>query len=123
MLEVQWEFRGLEEERVVQAAVDKVVRRLQRALASMVCPTHGRSPILRVRGTTLSTLDIDLETCCKALREETSARIHDIRKRGTTRALVKPEVLPPYESNRLRQDLARNSADPATITPSNQPAP
>jgi hypothetical protein len=88
MLEVKWEFQGIEEERVVQAAVEKVVRRLQRALGSIVCPTHGRSPLLRVRGTMLSTLDIGFETCCQALMDETTARIHDIRKRGKTRALA-----------------------------------
>lgn len=81
MIEVKWEFKGLDQDRTVQAAVEKVVRRLQRELGAIVCPIHERSPILRVSGSTLSTLDIGFETCCQSLMDETTARIHHIRKR------------------------------------------
>ena len=91
MLEVKWEFQGLDEGRTVQSAVEKIVRRLQRGLGAIVCPVHGRSPLLRVGGRSLSSLDIGFETCCQSLMDEATARIHDIRKRGNTRALAPTE--------------------------------
>lgn len=92
MLEVKWEFRGIDQGRTVQAAVEKIVRRLQRGLGAIVCPIHRRSPLLTVGGSTLASLEIGLETCCQPLMDETSVRIHDIRKRGKTRALARTEV-------------------------------
>ena len=92
MLEVKWEFQGLDQGRAVQMAVEKVVRRLQRGLGAMVCPVHRRSPLLRVGGSSLASLDIGLETCCQSLMDETTVRIRDIRKRGKTRALAPAEV-------------------------------
>lgn len=81
MIEVKWEFEGDDQGRVAQTAVDKVVRRLQRALSAVVCPVHRRSPALRVRGHMFSPPDIGFDTCCQALMDETIARIHDIRQR------------------------------------------
>jgi hypothetical protein len=95
MLEVKWEFQGLDQGRAVQMAVEKIVRRLQRGLGAIVCPVHQRSPLLRVGGSTLSSLEIGFETCCQSLMDETTARIHDIRKRGKTRALAPTEVRRP----------------------------
>jgi hypothetical protein len=92
MLEVKWEFQGVDQGRAVQLAVEKIVRRLQRGLGAMVCPVHRRSPLLRVGGSSLASLDIGFETCCQSLMDETSSRIHDIRKRGKTRALARAEV-------------------------------
>jgi hypothetical protein len=92
MLEVKWEFRGIDQGRAVQMAVEKIVRRLQRGLSGLVCPVHGRSPLLRLGGSSLANLDIGFETCCQSLMDETSVRIHDIRKRGRTRALARAEV-------------------------------
>jgi hypothetical protein len=92
MLEVRWEFQGIDKGRTVQMAVEKIVRRLQRGLGAIVCPVHRRSPLLRVGGSTLASLEIGFETCCQLLMDETSARIHDIRKRGKTRALARTEV-------------------------------
>jgi hypothetical protein len=92
MLEVKWEFQGIDQGRAVQMAVEKIVRRLQRGLGAIVCPVHRRSPLLRVGGSTLASLEIGFETCCQSLMDETSVRIHDIRKRGKTRALARAEV-------------------------------
>jgi hypothetical protein len=92
MLEVKWEFQGIDQGRAVQMAVEKIVRRLQRGLGAIVCPVHHRSPLLRVGGSTLASLEIGFETCCQSLMDETSVRIHDIRKRGKTRALARAEV-------------------------------
>ena len=92
MLEVKWEFQGIDQGRTVQSAVGKIVRRLQRGLGAIVCPVHGRSPVLSVGGSTLSSLDTGFETCCQSLMDETTARIHDIRKRGKTRALARTEM-------------------------------
>jgi hypothetical protein len=92
MLEVKWEFQGSDQGRTVQTAVEKIVRRLQCGLRAIVCPIHRRSPLLRVGGSTLSSLDIGFETCCQTLMDETTARIQDIRKRGRTRALARPEM-------------------------------
>ena len=80
MIEVKWEFEGDDQGRVAQTAVAKVVRRLQRALGTIVCPVHRRSPALIVRGHMFSTPDIGFDTCCQALMDETTARIHDIRQ-------------------------------------------
>jgi hypothetical protein len=92
MLEVKWEFQGIDQGRTVQAAVEKIVRRLQRALGAIVCPIHRRSPLLRVGGSSLASLEIGFETCCQPLMDETSVRIRDIRKRGKTHALARTEV-------------------------------
>jgi hypothetical protein len=92
MLEVKWEFQGIDQGRAVQVAVEKIVRRLQRGLGAIVCPVHHRSPLLRVGGSTLSTLDIGFETCCQSLMDETTARIHDIRRRGKAGALAPTKV-------------------------------
>ena len=81
MIEVKWDFQGDDQGRVAQTAVEKVVRRLQRALGAIVCSVHRRSPALRVRGHMFSTPDIGFDTCCQALMDETTARIHDIRQR------------------------------------------
>ena len=81
MIEVKWDFQGDDQGRVAQTAVDKVVRRLQRALGTIMCPVHRRCPALRVRGHMFSTPDIGFDTCCQALMDEASARIHDIRQR------------------------------------------
>ena len=81
MIEVKWDFQGDDQGRVAQTAVDKVVRRLQRALGTIMCPVHRRSPALRVRGHMFSTPDIGFDTCCQALMDETTASIHDIRQR------------------------------------------
>jgi hypothetical protein len=94
MLEVKWEFQGIDQGRAVQVAVEKIVRRLQRGLGAIVCPVHNRSPLLRVGGSTLSTLDIGFETCCQSLMDETTARIHGIRRRGKTGALAPTKVSP-----------------------------
>ena len=95
MLEVKWEYQGVDQGRTVQTAVEKIVRRLQRGIGAIVCPVHGRSPLLRVAGSTLASLEIGLETCCQPLMDEASVRIHDIRKRGKTRALARTEVRRP----------------------------
>ena len=95
MLEVKWEFQGIDEGRTVQGTVEKIVRRLQRGLGAIVCPVHRRSPRLRVAGSSLSSLDIGVETCCRSMMDETTARIHDIRKRGKTRALARTEMRHP----------------------------
>jgi hypothetical protein len=92
MLEVKWEFRGIDQGRAVQGAVEKIVRRLQRGLGAIVCPVHRRSPLLRVGGNTISSLDIGFETCCQSLMDEATAQIHDIRKRGKTRALARTDM-------------------------------
>ena len=92
MIEVKWEFQGIDQGRTVQSAVEKVVRRLQRGLGAIICPAHKRSPLLRVGGSSLSTLDIGLETCCQRLTDETTGRIHDIRRRGKTGALTRTEM-------------------------------
>ena len=94
MLEVKWEFEGIDQGRTVQSAVEKIVRRLQRVLGAIVCPVHGRGPVLRVGGTTLSSLQIGFETCCQSLMDETTPRIHDIRN-GKTRALARTEMRHP----------------------------
>jgi hypothetical protein len=93
MLEVKWEFQGIDKGRTVQGAVEKIVRRLQRGLGAIVCPIHQRSPLLRVGGSTLSSLEIGFETCCQSLMDETTSRTHDIRKRGRTRALARTDTL------------------------------
>ena len=90
MLEVKWEFQGIDQGRSVQMAVEKIVRRLHRGLGA-VCPMHKRSPVLRVGGRVLSGLDIGFETCCQSLMDATTARIDDIRKRGQSIALVGAE--------------------------------
>jgi hypothetical protein len=95
MLEVKWEFQGIDQGRTVQSAVGKIVRRLQRGLGAIVCPVHGRSPVLRVSGSSLSSLETGFETCCQSLMDEITARIHDIRKRGKTRALARTEMRHP----------------------------
>ena len=95
MLEVKWEFQGSDQGRTVQTAVEKIVRRLRRGLGAIVCPIHKRSPILRVGGSAPSGLDIGVETCCRSMMDETTARIHDIRKRGKTRALARTEMRHP----------------------------
>lgn len=92
MIEVKWELQGIDQGRSVQSAVEKIVRRLQRGLGAIICPVHGRSPVLRVGGSTLSNLEIGFDTCCQSLKDETTARIHDIRKRGKTRALARTEM-------------------------------
>ena len=94
MLEVKWEFEGLDQGQSVQSAVAKIVRRLQRGLGAIVCPVHGCSPVLRVGGTTLPSLEIGFETCCRLLMDETTARIHNIRN-GKTKALARTEMRHP----------------------------
>ena len=91
MLEVKWEFQGSDQGRTVQTAVEKIVRRLRRGLGAIVCPIHKCSPILRVGGSAPSGLDIGVETCCESLMNETTARVHDIRKREQTMALAAAE--------------------------------
>jgi hypothetical protein len=95
MIEVKWEFEGgIDEGQSVQSAVGKIVRRLQRGLGAIVCPYHGRSPVLRVGGTTLSSLEIGFDTCCQLLMDETTARIQNIRN-GKTKALARTEMRHP----------------------------
>ena len=91
MIEVKWEFQGIDQGRRVQSAVEKIVRRLQRGFGVIICPDHKRSPRLRVGGTSLSTLDIGFETCCQRLTDETTTRVRDIRRRGKTEALTRAE--------------------------------
>ena len=79
MIEVKWDFEGPDQGRAAQATVDRVIRRVQRGLGAIVCPTHGRGPALRVGGQIPSTIDIGFETCCQDLMEQTCARIRDIR--------------------------------------------
>ena len=107
MLEVKWEFQGVDQGRAVQVAVEKIVRRLQRALGAIVCPVHHRSPLLRVGGSTLSSLDIGFETCCQSLMDETTAQIHDIRRRGKTGALAPAKV---HQSPGVNQRQAGQAA-------------
>ena len=92
MLEVKWEFQGVDQGRAVQMAVEKIVRRLQRGLGTVICPVHRRSPVLRVGGTSLASLEIGFETCCQPSMDEASVRIRNIRKRGKARALGRAEV-------------------------------
>jgi hypothetical protein len=79
MLEVKWEFEGSDQGRVVQAAVEKVVRRLQRAIGTIVCPVHHLRPPLRIRGYSVDTLDIAIEGCCDTLLDATAVGIRQIR--------------------------------------------
>ncbi len=79
MIEVKWEIEGVDGGREAQGAVEKVVRRLQPALGASVCPIHCRRPVLRVGGQGVPSLEIELETCCQALREQFTDRIRNLR--------------------------------------------
>ena len=62
MIEVKWDFQGDDQGRVAQTAVDKVGRRLQRTLGTIISPVHRRSPALRVRRHMFYTPDIGFDT-------------------------------------------------------------
>src|SRR3954454_15457441 len=98
MIEVKWEYEGSYERPAVQAVVERVVRRLQHVLGGISCPVHGQIPGLRVRGHTLSTLDIGFVTCCQALLDEATSRIPDVRHRRGNRSRRKLAV--PYVPDR-----------------------
>jgi hypothetical protein len=95
MLEVKWEYQGVDQGPTVQTAVEKIVRRLQRGLGAIVCPVHRRSPLLTVAGSSLASLEIGFEACCQPLMDEASLRIQDIRKPGRTRSLARTELRRP----------------------------
>jgi hypothetical protein len=80
MIAVKWEFEG--DEAVVQAAVEKILDRYQRALGGISCPVHGTGPSLIVRGRTLEDFELSIETCCQDFIIEANARIHDKRRRA-----------------------------------------
>jgi hypothetical protein len=84
MIEVKWESYCIDGGLDAQTAVEKVVRRLQRGVGSVVCPTHGRPPVLKVRGQGAAGLNIEFETCCQALRERTASRMHALRSARRT---------------------------------------
>jgi hypothetical protein len=92
MIEVKWEYEGSYERQAVQAVVERVVRRVQPVLNDISCPFHRRKAGLRVRGHTLSSLDIGFVTCCQALLDEVTSRIPDIRQRGRNRSRRKSAV-------------------------------
>ena len=98
MIEVKWEYEGSYERQAVQAVVERVVRRVQPVLNGVCCPFHGRKAGLRVRGHTLSSLDISFVTCCQALLDEANDRISDIRHSGRNRSRRKSAV--PYLPDR-----------------------
>ena len=84
MIEVKWESYCIDGGLEAQTTVEKVVRRLQRGLGSVVCPTHGRPPVLKVRGQAAAGLNIEFETCCQVLLERTASRIHSLRSARRT---------------------------------------
>jgi hypothetical protein len=82
MIAVKWEFEGDDLEVItVQAAVERVLRRYQRALGSVRCPVHESGPLLIVRGRSLNDLDLSVQPCCQALVNEANARIQGARRR------------------------------------------
>src|SRR3954467_8280615 len=83
MIAVKWEFEGDEADlAVVQAAVEKMLYRYQRALGGISCPVHGTGPSLAVRGRMLEDFELSIETCCQDFITEANARIHDKRRRA-----------------------------------------
>src|SRR5215210_6242837 len=90
MIEVKWESYCIDGGLEAQTAVEKVVRRLQRGVGSVVCPIHGRPPVLKVRGQGAASLNIEFETCCQALRERTASRTHALRSTRRTHVAAAP---------------------------------
>jgi hypothetical protein len=77
MITVRWEFVTANEwdMTAAQRIVDRIQTRFQRAIGGLRCPVHGSEPLLVVQGGSVADLDVDLETCCERLAEESNARI------------------------------------------------
>lgn len=76
MMEVKWEFEGDEHgQAAAETAVQRILDRYSRPLATIRCPVHGKVPVLRVRGHSLEDLDLTVETCCEALLRDANSRI------------------------------------------------
>jgi hypothetical protein len=84
MITVRWEFVAADEWDMTEAqrVVDRIQTRFQRALGDVRCTVHGSGPLLVVRGDSVGELELDLETCCQELLDETNGRIQSGRYRA-----------------------------------------
>lgn len=80
MIQVEWDFAGGNVDRAAaQKALEKVLGYYERALAGLTCPNHGQAPSLRVRGPSVETLAVSVETCCQALSGRAPDGSRDVR--------------------------------------------
>ena len=83
MIAVRWDLNGAElDPSEAQRAVEKAVGFHQRALAGVTCPAHNQAPVLVVRGLSVRTLTVSVETCCDALRAGVDGRIRAVSRRN-----------------------------------------
>ena len=76
MIWVKWELDGEEIDDVAaELAMQHVLIFHKRALAGLVCPVHRADPWLVVRGSTLESLTVILQTCCPVLKDQAEERI------------------------------------------------
>ena len=82
MIAVRWDLNGAElDPAAAERAVEKVVGFHQRALAGVTCPEHNQAPVLVVRGQSVKTLAVSVETCCDELRAKVDGRIRAVSRR------------------------------------------
>jgi hypothetical protein len=111
MIAVKWEFEGDEADvSMVQAAVEKILNRYQRALGGISCPVHGTGLSLVVRGRTLEDFELSIETCCQDFVTEANARIHDKRRRARVSGQ------PPQWSRNNQPERRRFSRNPRRVS-------
>jgi hypothetical protein len=80
MIEVKFELEDVEQDEA-QHTVLKTIRFYQRALEVVTCPTHGSSPFLRVKGSSVQRLAVSMDACCEALTSAANTRIRAVSRR------------------------------------------
>jgi hypothetical protein len=82
MIQVKWELEESDIDKgAAEAAVQRVLNYYRQVLAGVSCPAHSGEPWLAVRGRTLGSLTVSVESCCLALKSETDERIRRVSRR------------------------------------------
>ena len=84
MINVAYELEGGIDEEAAARAVENVVRYHQQVLSGMTCPTHQKAPWLTVRGHSLPSLVVSVESCCQVLAKKVAGRLDFVSRRDQT---------------------------------------
>jgi hypothetical protein len=82
MIQVKWELEGSDiDVAAAEGVLQRVLNYYQRVLVGLSCPAHFAEPWLAVRGRTLGSLKVTVESCCPALRSEMDELMRRVSRR------------------------------------------
>ena len=62
----------------LRALADDVRRRVKQAVQTLVCPTHGRGPVVTIRGTGPDRIDLQIGGCCHTFARTVKWRVEGL---------------------------------------------